>query len=57
MTIDIAVHKLMCGAPMSTPLGLTWAVSKHFIVDNSVDEGVNCQCAAHKGEHRTRSVR
>jgi len=57
MTLDTAVHKLMCGALMSTPLGLTCALSKHLVVDNSVDKGLNCRCAAHKGKSETPGVR
>ena len=48
MTTDTAVHKLMCGALMSTPLTLTCALARRFFVDNSVDDGVDDQCAAHK---------
>ena len=52
MTTDTAVHKLMCGAPMSTPLTFTCASARHFMVDNSVDDDLNRLCAAHKAKDR-----
>jgi hypothetical protein len=57
MTTDTAVHKLMCGAPMSTPLGISCALFNQFAVDNSVDKGMNCLCAPHKGKTKTQGAR
>ena len=57
MTTDTALHKLMCGALMSTPLALTCAPSKYFVVDKSVDDGVDCLCAPHKENRNMRGRR